>query len=252
MNAARTSLLFLFVSLACAPDALATQPEKQTQKPPASVAPGAMTEMASPPADAIVLFDGTGLDKWEKLGGGSPGWKVTAPSKGEPGGFVEVVPGAGNIRTRQEFGNVQIHVEFREPSDGGEGQGRGNSGVYIQSRYEVQVLDSFKSETYPNGQCGAIYGQHVPLVNACREPGQWQTYDIVFHGAKFNEKGERTSMARVTVLHNGILIQDNVEIDGPTGAAAATTDSPGPGPLMLQEHGNKVQYRNVWLRELAK
>jgi len=225
--------------------AVSAQPAKEQAKAPPVVTPGPSAQPATPPSDATVLFDGRSLEKWEKVGGGTAAWSIAD-------GATEVVPGAGSIRTKQAFGDAQIHVEFRMPKDGGEGQGRGNSGVYLQSKYEVQVLDSFKNETYPNGQCGAVYGQHVPLVNACREPGEWQTYDIVFREAKFNAKGERTAKARVTVLQNGVLIHDNVEIDGPTGAAAVTVETPGAGPLMLQEHGNKVQYRNVWARELGK
>lgn len=224
---------------------LGAQPPKEPAKAPPIVTPCPAGQPAAPPSDAVVLFDGSNLDKWEKVGGGSAAWRVAD-------GAAEVVPGAGNIRTRQSFGDAQIHVEFRSPTDGGEGQGRGNSGVYIQSKYEVQVLDSYKNDTYPDGQCGAVYGQHIPLVNVCRAPGEWQTYDIVFRSAVFNAKGERTAKARVTVFHNGVLIQDNVEINGPTGAAAVTVETPGDGPIMLQEHGNKVQYRNVWVRELGK
>lgn len=225
--------------------ARADAPEPRVVVPAPSAAPGA------PPSDAIVLFDGTALDQWTTADGKAAGWKAD----GTRGGALTITPGSGSIQTRQTFGDAQIHVEFSEPDPAPGGkeltdQARGNSGVYIQSRYEVQVLDSYKSSTYPDGQCAAIYKKHAPLVNACRPPGEWQTYDIVFHAPRFDASGKKTSNARITVIHNGVLVQDNAEVDGPTGSAADATEAPGPGPLYLQDHGNPVKYRNIWVRRL--
>ncbi len=218
---------------------------------PAVVTPGSVPEAAPPtpaPSDAIVLFDGVSLDKWQLQEGKPAPWTA----EGKTGGAMTVKPDSGSIVSRQSFGSAQIHIEFATPMKvDGEGQGRGNSGVYIQGRYELQVLDSFNNSTYPNGQCGAIYGQSEPLVNACRGPGQWQTYDIIFHAAKFSTLGERTQQARVTVLHNGVLIQDNSVIDGPTGGAI-NKEADAPGPIMLQDHGNLTRFRNVWVRPLGR
>jgi hypothetical protein len=220
-----------------------SQPESAGPGPRA-VVPGAAC--AGAPSDAIVLFDGTSLDQWTGPDGKPAGWKA----EGKAGGAMTIVPGSGSIRTRKSFGDCQIHVEFATPTPAsGEGQERGNSGVYIQGRYEVQVLDSFKSETYPDGQCGAIYKQHAPLVNACRAPGEWQSYDIVFRAAKFDSAGKVSRPVRITVLHNGVLIQDNAEVRGTTGSAPGK-EEPGDGPIDLQDHGNAVKYRNIWVRPL--
>jgi len=210
-------------------------------KAPPVVTPGAMGAMQPPPSDAVVLFDGSSLSGWATRDGKPAGWKVAD-------GTMTCQPKTGDIVSSKTFGSAQIHVEFMTPVEQGEGQDRGNSGVYIHGRYEVQVLDSFKNETYPDGQCGAIYKQHVPLANACRPQGQWQTYDIIFHAATF-EGGRKANNARATVLHNGVLIQDNAEITGPTGGAIGQDETPT-GPLLLQEHGHAVRYRNVWYRPL--
>jgi len=216
--------------------------------PPPTEEPKIIT--ASPgvaPSDAIVLFDGKDLSKWKAAnGGGETKWVV------DDGNMVSV-KGAGYISTREEFGDFQLHVEWATPSKvEGEGQGRGNSGVFLHGRYEVQVLDSYNNKTYFHGQAAAIYKQHAPLVNASRKPGEWQTYDIVFHGPKFDGKGEVTKKATVTVLHNGVLVQDHAEILGLT-----SHDKPpkyeaysGKGPIQFQDHGNPVRFRNVWLRPL--
>ena len=225
---------------------LAQQPEKKPElKSPPVVTPGAMA--ADAPSDAKLLSGS--LDNWTKRDGKPAAWKLEEKT-------LTVSPGAGDIVSKETFADAQIHVEFCEPdpAPGGKeltGQSRGNSGVYIQNRYEVQVLDSYKSSTYPNGQCAALYGKHPPLVNACRAPGQWQTYDIVFHAPTFDAAGKKTASARVTVLHNGVLVQDNAEVDGPTGSAANATEAPGPGPIYLQDHANPVKYRNIWVRELG-
>jgi hypothetical protein len=199
-----------------------------------------------PPSDAVVLFDGKDLSKWAQKDGSAAKWKVE-------NGYVEVVPKAGYIYTREAFGDCQLHVEFAEPAPAkGEGQDRGNSGVFLQGLYETQVLDSYQSKTYADGQAGAIYGQYPPLVNASRAPGQWQTYDIVFHGPRFAKDGKLLRPARETVFHNGVLVQDNVELSGPTAHGKRPPYEPQPEklPLALQDHSHPVRYRNIWIREL--
>ena len=202
-----------------------------------------------PPSDAIVLFDGRDLSNWSDDKGQPSRWIARD-------GYMESVKGAGYARSRQQFGSCQVHVEFATPSlVSGAGQGRGNSGVFLQGMYEVQVLDSFENKTYPDGQCGALYGRAVPLVNACCKPGQWQTYDIVYHRPLFDQAGKVTRKATFTVLQNGVLIQDHVELQGGTGwiSAHAVTDyvpHGDRGPLMLQDHNNPVRFRNIWVREL--
>ena len=197
------------------------------------------------PADAIVLFDGSDLKHWESVRGGDAVWSVSDNA-------VTVVAGAGDIRTRSSFGDVQLHIEWRTPSVVvGEGQGRGNSGVFLMERYEVQVLDSHDNATYANGQAASIYKQHVPLVNASRGPGKWQTYDIVFAAPRFGANGRVTLPATITVLHNGVLVHNHATIAGPTvfiGAPNYTEH--GDAPVVLQDHGNPVSYRNIWIRKL--
>ena len=197
------------------------------------------------PSDAVVLFDGKDLSKWVDKDGKPARWKVE-------NGYMEVVANTGYIFTRDSFGDCQLHVEFSEPTPPrGESQERGNSGVFLQGLYEIQVLDSYENKTYADGQASAVYGQYPPQVNASRPPGQWQTYDIIFHGPRFS--GDRlTRPARVTVLHNGVLMQDNVELTGPTAHGERPRYKPGPDklPLALQDHGNPVRYRNIWIRQL--
>jgi hypothetical protein len=202
------------------------------------------------PSDAIVLFDGKSLAKWRVSdsmhSAGSAKWKVA-------NGYMEVVPGSGSIETRRAFGDAQLHVEWRTPAPPkGEGQERGNSGVFLMGIYEVQVLDSYKSVTYPDGQAAAIYGQFPPLVNASRPPGEWQTYDIVFHAPRFDAGGKVLSPARLTVFHNGVLVQDNMALLGPThhNERAPYSAHPDKLPLSLQDHAHPVRYRNIWIREL--
>jgi len=199
-----------------------------------------------PPSDAVVLFDGKDLSKWAAKDGGEAKWKVE-------NGYFEVVPKTGEIHTREAFGDCQLHVEFAEPSPAkGEDQDRGNSGVFLQGLYETQVLDSYQSKTYADGQAAAIYGQYPPQVNASRPPGQWQTYDIIFHGPRFDASGKLMRPARETVFHNGVLVQDNVELTGPTGHHVRPPYKPGPDklPLALQDHNHPVRYRNIWIRDL--
>ncbi len=211
---------------------------------PPIVTPGRTN--ADPPSDAIVLFNGKDLSQWHAADGGAAKWSVRD-------GYVEVAPGAGEIVTNQQFGDVQLHIEWATPSVvKGEGQERGNSGVFLMGRYEVQVLDSYENVTYYHGQAGAVYKQYAPLVNASRKPGEWQTYDIVFHAPHFDEQGKVTDRARVTALHNGVLIQNNVEIYGITynDRPALYIAHPAQESLRLQDHGNPIRYRNIWIRRL--
>jgi hypothetical protein len=196
-----------------------------------------------PPADAIVLFDGTDLSQWQKRAGGEPTWQVKDG--------VATVAG-GDIITKQPFGDCQLHIEWATPAEvKGDGQGRGNSGVIFQERYELQVLDSYQNKTYFNGQAGAVYSQHPPLVNVSRKPGEWQSYDVIYHAPRFDEDGKLLKAATITVLQNGVLVQDNAEIKGPTAQNPTKYQShPLKVPLDLQDHGNPVRYRNIWIREL--
>jgi hypothetical protein len=199
-----------------------------------------------PPSDAIVLFDGKDLSGWESLKGGPAQWKV-----GE--GYFEVTPKTGDIQTKQVFGDCQLHVEWATPDPPhGEDQDRGNSGVFLQGLYEIQVLDSYHSVTYADGQAAAVYGQYPPLVNASRPPGQWQTYDIIFHGPRFDPGGKLLRPAYVTVIHNGVLVQDHVAIMGPTEHRKRPPYhvTPEKLPLRLQDHDHPVRFRNIWIREL--
>jgi hypothetical protein len=215
---------------------------------PPVITPGTASTQETPgrpPSDAVVLFDGKDLSHWVGEGGKPAQWKVE-------NGYMEVVAKTGPISTRDSFGDCQLHVEFAEPSPGvGESQERGNSGVFLMGLYEIQVLDSYENKTYADGQASAVYGQYPPLVNASRPPAQWQTYDIIFHRPHFND-GKVTRPARVTVLHNGLLVQDNVALTGPTAHGERPPYKPGPDklPLQLQDHGNPVRYRNIWIREL--
>ena len=198
-----------------------------------------------PPSDAIVLFDGKDLSQWLSKDGGPAKWKI------EDGTMT--VNGTGSIVTKDSFGDCQLHVEWTTPTViEGEGQGRGNSGVFLQGRYEVQVLDSYTNKTYFHGQAGAIYKQHVPLVNASKKPGEWQTYDIIFHAPHFGSDGTVQQKGRVTVLHNGVLVQDNAEILGKTGPVGPIRYEPHgeKEPIQLQDHNNPVRYRNIWIRPL--
>ena len=202
------------------------------------------------PSDATILYNGNGLGAFQKKDGSAAGWKIDAD------GAVTDIKGAGDLITKEAFGSCQLHIEFREPAEvKGSGQARGNSGVYIMGKYEIQVLDSYNNPTYSNGQAGAVYKQHVPLVNASRKPGEWQAYDIVFTAPVFKENGDLESPARVTVMHNGVLIQNNVTILGPTDWVMKPVYKKHAAklPLMLQDHGddgNPISYRNIWIRNL--
>lgn len=215
---------------------------------PRVVTPGTESSQYAPgaaPSDAVVLFDGTDLSGWEKVGGGEPGWKVED-------GHMEVVPDSGDIQTQAQLGDCQIHLEWAAPDAvAGESQGRGNSGVFLMGRYEIQVLDCHENPSYADGMTGGIYGQCPPLVNACRPPGQWQTYDIIWTAPRF-EGDKLLRPARVTLLHNGVLLHHDKPLLGPTKHKKTTHYAPHPaeGPLRLQDHGDRVRYRNVWYRPL--
>ncbi len=196
-----------------------------------------------PPSDALVLFDGHDLSQWHNDRGGEARWTVTD-------GILEVKPGTGNMFTKQEFGDCQLHVEWAAPAAvQGDGQGRGNSGVYLQGRYEIQVLDSYNNHTYADGHAGAFYGNFAPLVLPCRRPGEWQAYDIIFHPPKPGADGQSVIPGSFTVFFNGVLVQDHIPVKGATTASAYHGAVPK-GPLMLQDHGHPVHYRNIWIRPL--
>jgi hypothetical protein len=218
--------------------------DAERPRPPA-VSPGAAPGTgAPPPADAVVLFDGSDLSAWRGRKGPAA-WKVAS-------GAMEV-DGTGDLESVRHFGDCQLHLEFATPAEAkGAGQGRGNSGVFLFGRYEVQILDSKDNETYADGQCAALYGQFPPDVNACRGPGEWQSYDIVFEAPRFGAGGELLRPARITVFHNGVLVHHHRELLGPTAHRALPRYEPHgeQGPIRLQDHGNPVRFRNIWVRPL--
>jgi hypothetical protein len=222
----------------------------ESRPAPKVITPGTCstpTEAGTAPSDAVVLFDGKDLSQWTSQNGQPAKWTL-----GE--GYMETVKGAGMIKSKELFGSCQLHIEFATPSAvSGNSQGRGNSGVFLMD-YEVQVLDSFDNKTYPDGQCAALYGRSVPLVNACRKPGEWQTYDIIFHRPIFKGK-EIVRRPTFTVLHNSVLVQDHVELTGGTqwNGPHAVSDfwaHPDKMPIQLQDHSNPVRFRNIWVRPL--
>lgn len=248
--------ILVVVGLAIAPvGAVAQQapaggwPQHSLERPmaPVQAAPAQRLPLA-PPAGAIVLFDGTDLSKWVRGNGEPAAWRIL------PDGAMEVVAGAGSIRTREAFGDVQLHVEWSAPSPAvGAGQDRGNSGVFLMGRYEVQVLDSYQSTTYADGQAGALYGQFPPRVNVSRRPGEWQSFDIEFRRPRFDAAGRLVSPARMTVRHNGVLIHDDVALLGPTShrVRAPYEAHEDALPIGLQDHAHPVRFRNIWLVPLA-
>ncbi len=244
-------------AIACAEDVPSDGYEVHDMRRPQPVAvtpPTCSTQEkpGSAPSDATVLFDGKDLSKWRSAkegdgAGGDAAWKVS------PDRYFAVEPKTGNIQSKDEFRDVQLHVEWCEPEGiTGKSQGRGNSGIFLMGLYEVQVLDNYQSPTYPDGTVGGIYGQYPPLVNACRPQGQWQMYDIVFHAPVYQD-GKVVKPARETVFLNSLLVQDDMELIGPTQHKELTKypeAHPDKGPVMLQDHGNPVRYRNIWVREL--
>ena len=252
MRQSMRSLVFLScVSLGTATlhSQTTTWRQHDTDRPrPPVVTPGATAGAA--PSDATVLFDGTSLTAWR---GGRDGseparWRIVD-------GYMEAAPGTGAIQTALPLGDVQLHVEWATPTPPtGRGQGRGNSGVILMGRYEVQILDSYGNTTYADGQAAAVYGQYPPLANASRPAGEWQTYDIVFRGPRWNATGALTRPARVTVLHNGVLVQDNVSLWGGTAwlRHAPYERHAERLPLVLQDHSNPVRFRNIWARALPE
>jgi len=212
---------------------------------PPVVDPGPPGPPIPAPSDAVVLFDGKDLSGWADAKGSPALWKVE-------NGYMEAAAGTGSIRTKRGFGDCQLHIEWAAPAAvKGEGQDRGNSGVYLMDTYEVQVLDSYNNKTYADGSAAAIYGQYPPLVNACRKPGEWQTYDIIFYAPRFDKDKKLVTPARMTVLHNGILVHDNAIVWGPTAQDKPQyAYHPDKMPISLQDHGHPVRYRNIWIREL--
>lgn len=217
--------------------------DKERIVPPV-VTPGATP--GAPPSDAIILFDGKDLSKWHDGKGGDSKWKVED-------GYVEVVPKTGGFVTREEFGDCQLHIEWRTPeTPKGKSQGRSNSGVFFMGRYELQVLDSFENLTYADGQAGAMYGQWPPLVNASRKPGEWQTYDVAFTAPRYQD-GAVVAPATITVFHNGVLLHNKQAYLGPSthrNAPKYPGSHPAKGPISLQDHGDPMRFRNIWVRPL--
>lgn len=225
-------------------------PQHSRQRPlPPVVTPPAQKLPVAPPKDAIVLFDGKSLDGWETAAHKPAGWKLLGD------GAMEVAKGTGDIQTKAAFGDIELHVEWMSPKPAeGSDQDRGNSGVFLMSTYEIQVLDSWQNVTYADGTAASIYGEFPPKVNASRPPGEWQSYDITWTRPRFDASGALVSPARVTVKHNGVLVHDNVALVGPTTNMRRTPYSAHADrlPLKLQDHGHPVRFRNIWVRDLEK
>ena len=238
--------LWLFTSIAIAQDNPSPYRVHDVKRPkPPIVTPHRIAAPVLAPTDAIVLFDGDDLSQWRS--GDKPAkWIVKD-------GYMESVPGAGYLRSAESFGDVQLHVEWAAPVPvKGKSQGRGNSGIYLMGKYEVQVLDSYENETYADGQAASLYGQAPPLVNASLPPGEWQTYDIVFRRPRFD--GDKLmSPAELTIFHNGVLVQEHKKLWGPTAWLKHDPYVPHAAelPISIQDHGNPVRYRNIWVRKLA-
>ena len=219
-----------------------------TPQPKIDTPPDMDNAVVAPPSDAVVLLGlkDNAISEWVNCEEGKPvGWQIE-------NGIMTVKPHSGSIRTKKDFGDFQLHLEWSAPTEiVGESQGRGNSGVFMQGMYEVQILDNYQNETYANGQAGSIYKQTPPLVNACQKPGKWNTYDIIYTAPRFKEDGSLQSHGRITVLHNGVLVQNNTMILGTTefiGFPRIVAHSKG--PIILQDHLNPVRFRNIWIREL--
>jgi hypothetical protein len=247
-------VFFLFCVLMLSVGSTSAQPvqtwkmhDMSRPRPPVVQVPDLKLPVA-PPSDAIVLFDGRDLSHWRNAEGGPAKWTVRD-------GYFATTAGTGSIHTKESFGDVQLHLEWSTPTPAqGAGQGRGNSGVFLMGLYEIQVLDSYQNDTYADGQAAAVYGQYPPLCNASRPPGEWQSYDIFFRRPRFDADGTLLRPARVTVLHNGVLVQDNVDLSGPTSwlQNAPYQVHADRLPLSLQDHANPVRFRNIWARDLAQ
>lgn len=246
----KKSIMLGCLAIVCIPLISAGQ-EKEKKKTPQTteiwepIPPTVSVNNSNVPSDAIVLFDGVDLDAWDNGKGEPAGWTVSD-------GAITVKPGTGYIHTKESFGDMQLHLEWASPEVvQGEGQGRGNSGVFLMGKYEVQILDNYDNRTYSNGQASSVYKQTMPLVNACKAPGEWQTYDIIFKAPRFNDAGVQVIPGTVTVLHNGILTLDHTVLWGPSEyIGLPKIKAHGPAPLSLQDHGNLVKFRNIWVRKL--
>ncbi|MEO9805910.1 MAG: DUF1080 domain-containing protein [Reichenbachiella sp.] len=243
MKRLRLFFVFLLISSATVGQVKPEDTEVWEPEPPVV----ASAEKGLPPSDAIILFDGSSLDAWQEIGSKNKiQWELYD-------GTMRVVPNTGSIETRQAFGDIQLHLEWKAPigTEEYKGQNKSNSGVFLQSRYEVQILDSYQNRTYSNGQAGAVYKQHAPLVNAMKKPGEWQAYDIVFKAPRFDDNGSKVSSGYLTVFHNGILIQNHVEILGTTEyLGQPKNEAHGKAPIRLQDHESPISFRNIWVREL--
>lgn len=256
---------FLLARTACSQQPPEWPPELTEDWTPVEDSISATGIFTEPPSDAVILFEGNDLEKWESAPGyfpsmnGVPGYLDALQQSYDPAPWISedgemvVKPGSGNIKTKESFGDIHLHIEWKTPEKiEGEGQGRGNSGVFLMGLYEIQVLDSWQNPTYSNGQAGAIYKQKAPDVNASRPPGEWQSYDIFFEAPYFDDNGELIKTAYITVLHNGILIHHRQKLQGPTTYIGPSHYMPHPRklPIGLQDHSNPVRYRNIWVREL--
>lgn len=239
-----TLLAFCLCTGATAQTAAKRSATPSPKTAPAVVTPAPGDVLIPAPSDAQVLFDGKDLAQWCRKDGSPAAWTV------ENGDMV-VKAKSGNIQTKRNFGDCQLHIEWCTPENVSDtGQLRSNSGVFLQSLYEVQILDSYLNDTYWNGQAGSIYKQYAPLVNATKAPGQWNVYDIIYTAPRFNADGSLLSAARITVLQNGVLVQNNTTIKGTTFLEHPAYTAHGDAPIMLQDHGNAVRFRNIWIREL--
>jgi len=248
-----TALLVSISSLLNAQATIKPEATEYYSPVPPVVTPG--STFSDPPSDAIILFNGKNLDQWINTKDSTPAKWILADN------VMTVNKSTGDIQTRASFSDFQLHIEYRIPENiTGSGQARGNSGIFLAALpwgaggYELQVLDNYKNTTYVNGQAGSMYKQAVPLVNVCKKPGEWQTYDVIWTAPKFSKEGVLISLARVTVFHNGVLVQNNVSLLGDTPYIGQPSYRPhGPSPIKLQAHGDKsepISYRNIWLRPL--
>jgi hypothetical protein len=243
------TLIFIGIySTSCAQDNDQQMKPEDTEwyEPVPPVVTPADDHYLSPPSDAIILFDGSDLSKWQSVEDGEAKWEIQDD-------HMTVVRGTGSIQTRDSFGSVQLYLEWRSPTNTGDdtGQDKGNSGVFLQSRYEVQVLDAYENKTYVNGMAGSIYKQTAPLVNPAKKPGEWQSYNISYTAPAFNDDGSLKSPAYITVIWNGVVVQNNYELKGHTpyiGLPEYTAH--GDAPIQLQDHNSRVSYRNIWIRPL--